>query len=143
MLLQTPSNTYTNILKMFILELITIPVNTPNLQDHDYAVVRAEVPIEEKLQAAMEEIGRLRQEVKWKNNISQFGLARFMYDDELIQFYTGFSSSNVFKAFIDVIKPSAEKMRTWSQVQRSRAKKPAEGIIDDVVFVNIKNNVLL
>ena len=90
MLLQTPSNTYTNILKMFILELITIPVNTPNLQDHDYAVVRAEVPIEEKLQAAMEEIGRLRQEVKRKNNISQFGLARFMYDDELIQFYTGF-----------------------------------------------------
>ena len=81
---------------MFIVEWATSPVFTPNLQDHDYdAVVRQEVSVEEMLQAAREEIERLRQELDRKNNISQFGLARFMYDDELIRFYTGFSSSYV------------------------------------------------
>ena len=66
---------------MFIVEWVTSPVFTPNLQDHDYAVVRQEVSVEEMLQAAREEIERLRQELDRKNNISQFGLARFMYDD--------------------------------------------------------------
>ena len=80
---------------MFIEEWVTSPVFTPNLQDHDYAVVRQEVSVEEMLQAAREEIERLRQELDRKNNISQFGLARFMYDDELIRFYTGFSSSHL------------------------------------------------
>ena len=127
---------------MFIVEWVTSPVFTPNLQDHDYAVVRQKVSVEEMLQVAREEIERLRQELDRKNNISQFGLARFMYDDELIRFYTGFSSSYVLKSFIDVIKPSAEKMRTWSQVQRGRAKKPVEGIVDDDVFVNMKKQSL-
>ena len=90
---------------MFIIELVTTPVFTPNLQDHDYAVVRQEVSVEEMLQAAREEIERLRQELDRKNNISQFGLTRFMNDDEMIGFYTGFSSSYVLKSFIDVIKP--------------------------------------
>ena len=70
--------------------------------------------LEEMLQAARKEIERLEQELDRKNNISQFGLCRFMYDDEMIRFYTGFSSSNVLWSFIDVIKASAEKMRTWS-----------------------------
>ena len=66
-----------------------------------------------------------------------------MYDDEMIQFYTGFSSSNVLWSFIDVIKPSAEKMRTcaWYQVQHGRAKKPGEGMINKV-FVNMKKQSL-
>ena len=46
-----------------------------------------------------------------------------MYDDEMIRFYTGFSSRNVLKSFIDLITPSVEKMRTGSQVQRARAKR--------------------
>ena len=68
--------------------------------------------LEEMLQAARKEIERLEQELDRKKNISQFGLGRFMYDDEMIRFYTGFSSSNVLWSFIDVIKPSTEKMRT-------------------------------
>ena len=48
----------------------------------------------------------------------------------------------MLKSFIDVIKPSAEKMRTWSRVQRGRAKKPVEGIVDDEVFVNMKKQSL-
>ena len=32
-------------------------------------------------------------------------------------------------------------MRTWSQVQRGRAKKPVEGIVDDEVFVNMKKTI--
>ena len=93
------------------------------------------------LQAARKEIERLEQELDRKNNISQFGLGRFMYDDEMIRFYTGFQSSNVLWSFIYPIKPSAEKMRTWSQVQRGRAKKPGEGIIKEV-FVNMKKQSL-
>ena len=51
--------------------------------------------LEEMLQAARKEIERLEQELDRMKNISQFGLGRFMYDDEMIRFYTGFSSSNV------------------------------------------------
>ena len=58
-------------------------------------VVRKEVSLEEMLQAARKEIDRLEQELDRKKNITQFGLGQFMYDDEMIQFYTGFSSSNV------------------------------------------------
>ena len=65
--------------------------------------------LEEMLQAARKEIERLEQELDGMKNISQFGLGRFMYDGEMIRFYTGFSSSNVLWSFIDVIKPSAEK----------------------------------
>ena len=93
------------------------------------------------LQAARKEIERLELELDRMKNISQFGLVRFMYDDEMIRFYTGFSSINVLWSFIDVIKPSAEKMRTWSQVQRGRAKKPGEGIINEV-FVNMNSPLL-
>lgn len=97
--------------------------------------------LEEMLQAARKEIERLELELDRMKNISQFGLVRFMYDDEMIRFYTGFSSSNVLWSFKDVIKPSAEKMRMWSQVQRGRAKKPGEGIINEV-FVNMKKQSL-
>ena len=48
----------------------------------------------------------------------------------------------MLKSFIDVIKPSAEKMRRWSQVQCGRAKMPVEGIVDDEVFVNMKKQSL-
>ena len=51
--------------------------------------------LEEMLRAARKEIERLEQELDRKNNISQFGLGRFMYDDEMIRFYTWFSSSNL------------------------------------------------
>ena len=106
-----------------------------------HGVVRQEVSLQEMLQVARKEIERLEQELDRKRNINQFGLGRFMYDDEMIRFYTGFSSSNVLWSFIDVIKPSAEKMRTWSQVQRGRAKKPSEWIINEV-FVNMKKQSL-
>ena len=115
---------------------------TLNLQDHDYAFVRQEVSIEEMLQAAREEIERLQQELVRKNNLSQFGLARFMYDDEMIRFSTGFSSVNVLKSLIDLIKLSAEKMRTWSQVQHDRAKKHGERIVHNELFVNMKKQSL-
>ena len=103
--------------------------------------MRQEASLEEMLQAVRKEIERLEQELDRKNNISQFGLGRFMYDDEMIRFYTGFQSSNVLWSFIDVIKPSAEKMRTWSQVQCGRAKTPGKGIINEV-FINMKKQSL-
>ena len=59
-----------------------------------------------------------------------------MYADEMIRFYTGFSSGNVLKSLIDLIKPSAEKMRRWSQVQHGRAKKHGERIVHNELFVN-------
>ena len=105
-------------------------------------LVKQEVSIEEMLQAAREEIKRLQQELGRKNNLSQFGLARFMYDDEMIRFYTGFSSGNVLKSLIDLIKLSAEKMRTWSQVQHGRAKKHGERIVHNELFVNMKKQSL-
>ena len=104
-------------------------------------MVRQEVSVEEMLQAARKEIERLEQELDRKNNISLFGLGRFMYDDEMIRFYTGSPSSNVLWSFIDVIKPSAEKMRMSSQLQRDRAKKPRGGIIN-AVFINVQKQSL-
>ena len=47
---------------------------------------------QEMFQATRKEIERLEQELDRMKNISQFGLCRFMYDDEMIRFYTGFSS---------------------------------------------------
>jgi len=81
---------------MLILEQVATPVFTLNLKDHDDAVVRQEV--------SMEEIKRLQQELGRKNNLSQFGLARILYDDEMIRFSAGFSSVNVLKSLIDLKK---------------------------------------
>ena len=93
------------------------------------------------LPAGREEIKRLQQELGVKNNLSQFGLARFMYDDEMIRFDTGFSSGNVLKSSIDLIKPSAKKMRTWFQVQHGRAKKHGERIVHKELNVNMKKTI--
>ena len=133
----------TKIMKMlFCLEQVSAIVITPNHQDHDYAVVRQENSAEEMLLAARKEIKRLTQQLDRKNDISQLGLARFMYDNEMLRFYTGFSSSDVKNSFIDLIKPSAEKMKTWSQVQRGRTKKTGNEVVDDKVFVNISKQTL-
>ena len=65
-----------------------------------------------------------------------------MYDNEMLRFYTGFASSDVLNSFIDLIKPSSEKMKTWSQVQRSRTKNPGNGVADVKIFVNISKQTL-
>ncbi|KAL9977351.1 hypothetical protein ACROYT_G014743 [Oculina patagonica] len=134
-----PINCFSKMLQIYFVHVLW--QGTQDFYSFAFYRMRQEVSLEEMLQAARKEIERLKQELDKKNNISQFRLGRFMYDDEMIRFFTGFSSSDVLRSFIDVIKPSAEKIKTWSQVQRGRAKKPGEGIINEA-FVNMKKQSL-
>ena len=43
-----------------------------------------------------------------------------MKPDASIRFYTGFPSFKVLAATFDTLRPTAEKMHSWSQMQRLR-----------------------
>ena len=52
-----------------------------------------------------------------------FSAKRILEDNDLLQFYTGFSSKDMFMACFDFLKDSAESVRTW---QGSRTKLDGE-----------------
>ena len=89
--------------------------------DHDYCQVVEQIPIEEQIESARQEIYRLNREIELIR-CERFGVSRFMYDDALIRFYTGFSSVRLFRSFIELLRPVKQNMKTWSQVQRARSK---------------------
>lgn len=50
------------------------------------------------------------QGLQLKIETERFGISRFLYDDSMFQFYTGFVSVSVYKTFFDYIKPAASTM---------------------------------
>jgi hypothetical protein len=51
-----------------------------------------------------------------------FYLQLQMKPDRSIRFYTGFPSFNILVATFNALRPTAEKMYSWSQMQRVRSK---------------------
>ena len=109
-------------------------VTAPPLLEHDYCLpVKEEAEDNhDELEAAKEEIDRLKQELRKVESVSRFGLARYICSDEMIRFYTGFPSWRLLERFISLVKPTAEKMKTWAQVQRAKGKQNSEeaGVTD-------------
>ena len=104
--------------------------------DHDYCQVVEQIPIEEQIESARQEIYRLNREIELIR-CERFGVSRFMYDDALIRFYTGFSSVRLFRSFIELLRPVKQNMKTWSQVQRARSKK-----VTNEIIINARNQSL-
>ena len=55
-----------------------------------------------------EEIAELMQRLQ----IEKFGLNRFAYDDDMIEFYTSFPTYNLFMIFFNAIRPTAIRMKS-------------------------------
>lgn len=50
-------------------------------------------------------------DLKHKLELERFGITRFSYDDEMIEFYTGFPTYEVFMAFFNSLKPTASRIK--------------------------------
>ena len=98
---------------------------TPQPQFHDYLGAEVQLSGEEKLAEASKHIDHLEQLVD-KLYVSRFGLHRFSTDPKQLLFYTGFNSYSLVMNLFQLLKPSAEKMARWSQVQRIRAGYSAQ-----------------
>jgi hypothetical protein len=93
------------------------------LPEHDYVCT---IPTtEEKLEAAMEEIDRLRSIINSYNN-ERFCIERFSKNPEFLKFYTGISSYDMLMKVYAVIAPSALTMIAWSQLPRNIARGDIE-----------------
>ncbi|XP_068691460.1 uncharacterized protein [Montipora foliosa] len=79
--------------------------------------------VHSQLVAAKREIERLQKELGRAKSLSWFGLLRYSYNEEMINFYTGFPSWKLLEMFISLVKPCADKIKTWSQEQRNRVKQ--------------------
>lgn len=95
------------------------PVMTPQPVFHDYLGPDKELSCDEKLEAATQHIEYLEQMVE-KLTIGRFGLQRFETDPKSLQFYTGFSSYTLLLNVYHLLRPTADKMTRWSQIQRKR-----------------------
>ena len=116
----------------------------PTLPDLDYVVKNPESH-ESQLHAAHKHIKEPEEEVT-KVKAEQFGLARFGYDNKMIQFYTGFKSAELLHGFIRFFQPTASLMKTWSQVQNgsklvSNSISPA--ILHSQASVSIEDQIFL
>jgi hypothetical protein len=99
----------------------------PHLSDHDYCISFGPVKdINENLEAAREEIERLTLELQKMVTLNMFGLSRYMYNDDMIRFYTGFTSWSLLNNFMHLVRRHVSNMRTWSQVQRARKMKKTQ-----------------
>ncbi|XP_060595512.1 uncharacterized protein LOC132749670 [Ruditapes philippinarum] len=99
-------------------------IMTPQPVFHDYLGPEREMSSEEKLKAASEHIDELEHLVE-RLTIGRFGLQRFATDPKStdpksLQFYTGFSSYTLLLNVYNLLRPTAEKMTRWSQIQRKR-----------------------
>ena len=100
----------------------------PPSGDHDYSLAQEKAEeVHSQLVAAKREIERLQKEPERAKSLSRFELLRYSYNKEMINFYTGFLSWKLLEMFISLVKPCADKIKTWSQEQRNRVK-PNKGI---------------
>ena len=96
----------------------------PPSGDHDYCIAKEKAEeVHSQLVAAKREIERLQKELERVKSLSRFGLLRYSYNEEMINFYTGFPSWKLLEMFISLVKPCADKIKTWSQEQRNRVKQ--------------------
>lgn len=91
---------------------------TPTVNEHDYIFSGPGRSTEEMLEAAQERIEELEamqeKAVMYKKLQAK--------PDKIIRFYTGFPSYAILIETFNVIRPTAEKMYSWSQMQRLRFK---------------------
>ena len=102
-------------------------IYTPTLNGHDYTYSGVpEKSIEEMLMAAQKRIEELEAVLEKQTLFVQLQ----MKPDSSIRFYTGFSSFEVLAATFKALRPTAENMYSWSQMQRLRNKgtEDAEGL---------------
>ena len=52
--------------------------------------------------------------------MEKFGIEKFSRNADLVHFYTGFSSYDIFCSVFNVVEPTASNMIRWSQVQRNK-----------------------
>ena len=62
------------------------------------------------LQAKIEELEAKNEMLSRKVELSRFCFSRFSHDNEMINFYTGFTKFAIFEAFFNYIQPTADKM---------------------------------
>ena len=98
---------------------------TPTINDHDYiCTTNVPVPVlsvEDMLLAAQERIHELENKL-CQHNAHPMYVHLHTRPDEIAKFYTGFPSFQILCATFQVIQPTAEKMFSWSQLQRLRNK---------------------
>ncbi|XP_062578055.1 uncharacterized protein LOC134239942 [Saccostrea cucullata] len=63
---------------------------------------------ESEIKRKNEEFSDLQQ----KYHLERFGVTRFSFDDDLIEFYTGFPSYKVFSIFFSALRPIASRMKS-------------------------------
>ncbi|XP_048749122.1 uncharacterized protein LOC125661232 [Ostrea edulis] len=87
---------------------------------------------ESEIKAKNEEIEALNK----KLTLERFGINRFSFDNEMVEFYTGFPSYALFLTFYNAIKPTALRMKSvyYSQVDElsSRGRPKAMDSIDEL-----------
>ena len=98
------------------------PIYTPTLNCHDYLFSGApDKTTEELLEAAHQRIEEL--EAALHKQTMYFQLR--MKPNSSIRFYTGFPSFDVLVATFRALKPTAQNMYSWSQMQHLRNKGTA------------------
>ena len=65
-----------------------------------------------KLEVALEQEKKRSASLENKLTLERFGVTRFANDDKLINFYTGFASYQMFRAFYECIEPTAKNMQS-------------------------------
>lgn len=70
-----------------------------------------EIRLKEKEQEIKEKDKEI-DELTVKLKMEKFGITRFSFDNDLIEFYTGFPSYQLFLAFFDLLKPSVLHMKS-------------------------------
>ena len=84
----------------------------PPSGDHDYCLAQEKAEeVHSQLVAGKREIERLQKELERATSLSRFGLLRYSYNEEMINFYTGFPSWNLLEMFISLVKPCATKLK--------------------------------
>lgn len=93
-------------------------VYTPVINFHDYTYTGPQSSTEEMLEAAQKRITELEKLVEKKS----FYMQLHAMPDRSVKFHTGFSSFKVLVTTFNALKPTADKMYRWSQIQRQRNK---------------------
>ena len=122
-------------------EEASVHVIFPPYPDHDYAVEYPDMSAEIQLIEARKEIEKLQLQLQ-KSKLERFGLARFSSNDKLIQFYTGFPNYKLLEKFIELVKPNAKNMKTWSQAKKEKYTRASPNVfrnyslcIEDQLFI--------
>ena len=110
-----------------IVEELSEIIYTPTLNGHDYIYFGVpEVPSEEMLEEAQRRIKELQAVLEKQMLLVQLQ----MKTNSSIRFYTGFPSFEVLVATFRALRPNAENMYSWPQMQRlrNRGMRVAEGL---------------